>query len=198
MCSPRGLTRRREPLAYPHRTLAGQKSKRRARKRRAPDTAPRAVPSQRREQRAERQAVAVSDTRRSQRQLGTEGERPKSPFGGVPVAEIAIFAGLVGLVVWLIRGGTATLAVSLSVCALGVLEVTAREHFSGYRSHATLLAAVPAVAIAIAAVSLVGTRQDRAPLLMAIAVPIFSFLFWLLRKRFLVARQARMVRRSAP
>lgn len=116
----------------------------------------------------------------------------------MPVAEIAIFAGLVGLVVWLIRGGTATLAVSLSVCALAVLEVTAREHFSGYRSHATLLAAVPAVVIAIAVVSAVGTRQDRAPLLIAIAAPIFSFLFWLLRKRFLVARHARMVRRSAP
>ena len=38
------------------------------------------------------------------------------------------------------------LAVGVVVCTLGVLEVTAREHFSGYRSHATLLAAIPAVA----------------------------------------------------
>lgn len=138
------------------------------------------------------------ERRRSQRQLGTEGERPPSPFGGIPVSEIAIFAGLVAIIVWLIRGGTATLIVGLVVCTLGVLEVTAREHFSGYRSHTTLLSAVPAVAIAIALVSAIGTIKDRAPLLMAVAVPIFSILFWILRKRFMVARQARVARPPAP
>jgi hypothetical protein len=178
--------------------VADQKSKRRSRKRHSSARAPRAVPSQRREQRAERQVAAQRDGRRSQRQLGTEGERPPSPFGGVPVSEIAILAGLVAIVVWLIRGGTATLIVGLIVCTLGVLEVTAREHFSGYRSHTTLLSAVPAVAIAIALISVVGTKKDRAPLLMAVAVPIFSLLFWLLRKRFMVARQARVARPPAP
>ena len=93
--------------------------------------------------------MAAQREARSQRQLGTEGERPPSPFGGFPVSEIAILAGLVAVVVWLIRGGTATLVVGLVVCTLGVLEVTAREHFSGYRSHTTLLAAMPAVAISI-------------------------------------------------
>jgi hypothetical protein len=178
--------------------LAGQKSKRRARKRHSSDRAPRAVASQRREQRAQREAVAVGQTRRAERQLGTEGERPRSPFGGLPVSEIAIAAGLVAVVVWLIRGGTATLIVGLVVCALGVIEFTAREHFSGYRSHTTLLAALPAVTVSIAIVSAIGTRRDRAPLLIVIAVPIFSILFWVLRRRFLVARRARVVRRSAP
>ncbi len=181
-------------VSYPHGTLAGQSSKRRSRKRRKPGAAPRAVPSQRREQRAERDTVADRERRRSQRQLGREGERPPSPFGGVPVAEIAIFAGLVAIVVWLIEGGTPVLVVGLAVCTLGVLEVTAREHFTGYRSHTILLAAIPAVAIAIGVVSLVGRRTDRAPLLLAIAVPIFAFLFWLLRKRFQIARQARVAR----
>jgi hypothetical protein len=174
--------------------VAGQSSKRRSRKRRHPSTAPRAVASQRREERAERQTVADRERQRSERQLGTEGERPPSPFGGVPVAEIAIFAGLVAIVVWLIAGGTPVLVVGLTVCTLGVLEVTAREHFSGYRSHATLLAAIPAVAIGIGVVSVLGRRTDRAPLLLAIAAPIFAFLFWLLRKRFQVARQARVAR----
>ena len=177
--------------------MAGQKSKR-SRKRHSTTRAPRAVPSQRREQRAERQVAADRERRRSQRQLGAEGERPPSPFGGVPVSEIAIFAGLVAVIVWLIRGGTATLIVGLVVCTLGVLEVTAREHFSGYRSHTTLLSALPAVAIAIALVTAIGTTKDRAPLLMAIAVPIFSLLFWILRKRFIVARQARVARPPAP
>ena len=117
----------------------------------------------------------------------------------MPVSEVAIFAGLVALVVWLIRGGTATLIVGLVVCTLGVLEVTAREHFSGYRSHTTLLAAAPAIAISIALVAAIGTeRSKRAPLLMLIAVPIFSILFWFIRKRFLIARQARVARPPAP
>jgi hypothetical protein len=152
------------------------------------------VASQRREQRAERQAATDRQERRSNRQLGTEGERPKSLFGGVPVSELAILVGLVAVVVWLIRGGTAILIVGLVVITLAVLEFTAREHFSGYRSHATLLAAVPAVAIAVGLVSAIGNRRDRAPLLMAVAVPIFSLLFWFLRKRFLIARQARVAR----
>ena len=156
------------------------------------------MPSQRREQRAEREVHAARQQRRGQRQLGTEGERPPSPFGGVPVSEIAIFAGLIAIVVWLVRGGTATLVVGLVVCTLGVLEVTAREHFTGYRSHATLLAAVPAVTVAIGLISLIGTRKDRAPLLIAVAVPIFSILFWFLRKSFISARQARVARPPAP
>jgi hypothetical protein len=174
--------------------VAGQSSKRRSRKRRNRAAAPRAVTSQRREQRAERETVAERERRRSERQLGTEGERPPSPFGGVPVAEIAIFAGLVAIVVWLVEGGTPVLVVGLTVCTLGVLEVTAREHFSGYRSHTTLLAAIPAVAIGIGVVSLIGERTNRAPLLLAIAAPIFAFLFWLLRKRFQIARHARVAR----
>src|SRR5262249_15812835 len=150
------------------RTVAGQKSKRRSRKRHSATRAPRAVPSQRREQKAERQVAVDRERRRSQRQLGTEGERPPSPFGAIPVSGIAIFAGLVAIGVWLIRGGTATLIVGLVVCTLGVLEVTAREHFSGYRSHTTLLSALPAVAIAIALVSAIGSIKDRAPLLIAV------------------------------
>src|ERR1700742_1887687 len=94
---------------YPHGTLAPQKSKRRSRKRRNPGSAPRAVASPRREDRAERQALENRDQRRGQRQLGTEGDRPPSPFGGLPVSEFLIFAGLVAIVVWLIAGGTTTL-----------------------------------------------------------------------------------------
>jgi hypothetical protein len=178
--------------------LAGQKSKRRSRKRRNPETAPRAVTSQRREQRVERTEMEVRQQRRSQRHLGTEGERPPSLFGPVPVSEIAIFAGLVAIVVWFFSHGTATLIVGLAVCTLGVIEVTAREHFSGYRSHATLLAAIPAVVVGIALVSQVGSRNERAPLLIVVAGPIFGILFWVLRKRFQTARQARVARVARP
>ena len=86
----------------------------------------------------------------------------------------------------------------LVVTTLGVLEVTAREHFSGYRSHTTLLAAIPAVALGIGVLSLIGDKRDRGPLLAVIAVPVYALLFWQLRKRFMVARQARLARPPAP
>ena len=180
---------------YPDATLAAQKSKRSSRKRRKAGSAPRAVPSTRREERAEQQTATERTERAQSRQLGTVGERPPSPFGGVPVSEIAIFAGLVAIVVWLIRGGTATLIVGLAVLALGVVEVTAREHFAGFRSHTTLLAAIPSVAIGIAVVSIIGTdRRNRGPVLLAVALPVFALLVWLLRRRFQTARHARAVR----
>lgn len=145
-----------------------------------------------------RETTAAVEDRRARRTLGTEGERPPSPFGGVPVSEIAIFAGLIGIVVWLFTGGIAALVVGLVVCTLGVIEVTAREHFTGFRSHATLLAAIPAVAIGIGVVSQIGDRSERAPLLIAVAGPIFGLVFWLLRRRFQSARQARVARPPAP
>ncbi len=190
-CGPGGV--------YPAHTVASQKSKRRSRKRNKPGSAPRAVPSPRRDDRRERVVTQQRDQRRAERQLGTVGERPPSPFGGVPVSEIAIFAGLVAIVVWLISGGLPVLVVGLTVTTLGVLEVTGREHFSGYRSHATLLAAIPAVALAIGILSLVGIdKRNRAPFMLAIAVPVYAFLFWQLRRRFMVARQARVARPPAP
>ncbi len=130
----------------------------------------------------------------------TYGERPESPFGGLPISEIAIFVGALGAVIGLITAGRAALLVGIAVCTLGVLEVTAREHFSGYRSHATLLAAVPAAAILAVSVAAFGSPHQRATreLLLLAAAPLFGVLFWLLRKRFRAARQARIVRPPAP
>jgi hypothetical protein len=153
--------------------------------------------SQRREQRAERQVLATRERQRSQRQLGTEGERPPSPFGGLPISELAIFAGAVGLIVGLIQGGGPALIVGVIVCTLGVLEVTAREHFSGYRSHTMLLAAMPAVGVELGLVAAIGEPKQRALLLLAV-VPVYAVVFWMLRKRFLKARQARIARPRAP
>ena len=183
--------------------MASQKSKSRSRKRKRSTGAPRAVRSERRvvkaEQQAEQRVVADRQRRQAKRQLGTVGERPPGLFGGFPLSEIAIFAGLVAMIVWLISGGTPVLVAGLVVTTLGVLEVTAREHFSGYRSHTTLLAAIPAVALGIGFLTLVGgTKRDRGPLLAVVAVPVYALLFWQLRKRFMAARQARLARPPAP
>jgi hypothetical protein len=168
-----------------------------SRKRRNPRGAPRAVPSTRREVRAERDATADRGRQRARRQLGREGERPQSPFGGLPISELAILVGLIAAVIGFINGGGPALVVGLVICALGVIEITAREHFSGYRSHTALLAAIPAVALEAGLVLAFGEPKQRA-LLLVVVVPVFGGLFWLLRRRFMVARQARVARPPAP
>lgn len=156
------------------------------------------MPSQRREVRAEVKATNERQMRAGQRTLKTVGERPPNPFGGVPVAEIAILAGLVTVIVWWAAGlGVGALITGIVVMCLGVLEFTAREHFSGYRSHTTMLSAVPAVAVAWAVVALSGEHAGDAPLLFT-AVPVFLLLFWPLRRKFQVARQARVARPPMP
>jgi hypothetical protein len=151
------------------------------------------VASTRRQVRAERRVTAE----RASRTTGREGERPEGPFGGLPISELAILVGIIGAVVGFFSGGGTPLVVGLVVCALGVVEVTAREHFSGYRSHTVLLAAIPAIAVEVLIVVALGEPRQRALLLLAV-VPVFGVLFWLLRRRFAVARQARVARPPAP
>jgi hypothetical protein len=129
--------------------------------------------------------------------LGTVGERPQGPFGGLPVSELVILAGAVGAVVGLIENAKPALLVGLVVVALGVLEFTAREHFSGYRSHTTLLAGIPAIGAGVALIALFGGSLRRGSLLLVV-VPVFVVCFWLLRKRFRAARQARIAKPPAP
>jgi len=171
--------------------VASQRAKRKQRQRSA---APRAVPSQRREQQADRARALERDRQSGERVLGKVGERPPSPFGGLPVSELLIFAGAVAVVVGWIGNAKPALIVGLAVVALGVIEFTAREHFSGYRSHTTLLAGIPTVAVVAGVIATVGSHTTRGVVL-GLAVPIFAGLFWVLRRSFLIARQRRVARR---
>jgi len=182
--------------------VAQAKPKRRSRKRRKAaraarsDAGPASVPAERAEARPARRERHVETTAESLSAIltgRTYGERPKSPFDPIPVSELAIFAGAIGVVVGLVSASSTPLIVGIIVVALGVIEVSAREHFSGYRSHATLLAGVPAVAVGVAMIAAWGSTLARATLLVVV-VPIFGGLFWLLRKRFQAARHARVVR----
>lgn len=182
---------------YAHLTVASQKTKRTSRKRRNPGAQPRAVPSTRRDERADRRVQTAREVRRGSRSLGREGVRPESPFGGLPVSELAMLIGFVALIIGFINGGGPAVVVGLVVLGLGVLEVTGREHFAGYRSHTTLLAALPAVAMEAAIVAIFGEPGQRA-LLLVFVVPVFAALFWWLRRRFITARQARVARLARP
>lgn len=128
--------------------------------------------------------------------LGAYGERPPSPFGGLPVAEIAIAGGFVALAFGVIQHGGPALIGGLVLCLLGVTEVTSREHFSGYRSHTVLLAAIPAVLAEFVIVLTVGTPAIRVLLLVPVGA-VFGACAWFMRRRFLVARQARIAKPPA-
>jgi hypothetical protein len=172
--------------------MAGQRSKRRSRKRRRTAAAPRAVPSPRRAQRTAHE-VRARDERRLESRLDRRGERPPSPFGGVPVAETAIFCGLVAVLVGYLNGGGPSLIGGIILCGLGVIEVTAREHFAGFRSHTILLAAIPTVGVEYLLVQIMPTAWPRETALIGDAI-VFGLLFWLLRGRWARARQARVAR----
>jgi hypothetical protein len=67
-------------------------------------------------------------------------DRPPAPWGSFPLAELTILAGIVALVIGLLGASPTAIGVGVVLACLGGLEVSAREHFAGYRSHSTLLA----------------------------------------------------------
>jgi hypothetical protein len=72
-----------------------------------------------------------------------KGERPPSPWGSFPLVEIVILVALVLLIVGFFVGetrGVVMILAGVSLASLAALELTLREHFSGYRSHTSVLA----------------------------------------------------------
>ena len=111
--------------------------KRKKRPRRPREPAPAAKPASP-GQAAERKRAAAEDT------------RPPAPWGSFPLVEICVLVGIILLVAGLIMGGEQgglAIGVGIGLAALGGLELAIREHFAGFRSHSTLLAGVPAIAV---------------------------------------------------
>jgi hypothetical protein len=97
-------------------------------------------------------------------------ERPPAPWGSFPLAELTILAGIVLLVVGIVGGSPTALGVGVVLGALGGLEVSAREHFAGYRSHTTLLAGTVFVLV-------VGGLFYLANLILAICLAVGALAF---------------------
>src|SRR5919108_2924230 len=68
------------------------------------------------------------------------GERPQALWGDFPLSELVVLIALILLVVGFITGAAVTLGVGLGLGALAGVELAAREHFAGHRSHNVLLA----------------------------------------------------------
>ncbi len=142
--------------------------------------------------------------RSRERARGAAGDqRPQAPWHPWPLSELLILVGAIGTVVGVSRlkhGGVASagpvLVAGIAAVAIGTLEVTLREHLSGYRAHTLLLALIPA--IALHTVLIVGLsafiavpRWVNIPVL-ALDGALFAFLYKLLRARFLEARRVRL------
>lgn len=108
-------------------------------------------------------------------------ERPPAPWGSFPLVELAVLAGLVLIAVGAISGNPTQLALGLLLGSVGGLELSIREHFSGYRSHTTLLAAVVFVLSTGVAFFLVGLVLW---ICLGIGATIAGLAFWRFREAF--------------
>ena len=123
----------------------------------------------------------MPETRAARGRVPKEDERPEAPWGKAPLAELAILAGIICLVVGVLGTHYTLIGVGVSLAGLGGMEVAIREHFAGYRSHTTLLAGFVFVVVVAVLFYEVG-------MVLAYALPIgavcFAAAFYLARRAF--------------
>ena len=139
-----------------------------------------------------RAAAATAPRRRGGRP--SLEERPKPPWHPVPLVELCVLVGIVLLVLGALDLGSdrgkLLLVLGLALGSLGGLDTALREHLAGYRSHTTVIAALPAVT---AAAALYFARVPW-PVLVIVAVGVFAGVFWWMRGVFM--RRASRARRA--
>jgi hypothetical protein len=121
------------------------------------------------------------------------GERPEAPWHPLPLSELLILVGAIGAVIGFSRGesGTVLIFAGLAAVLIGTVEVTLREHLSGYRSHTLILSLLPAIVLYTGLVLVTRPPLALNLALLAFAALLATFLFKLLRARFLDARRER-------
>lgn len=132
------------------------------------------------------------------------GESPQAPWHPLPLSELLILGGAIGIVIGSIRAakpdgfsrGAAPLLVGVLAVVIGSVEVMLREHRSGYRSHATILAALPVIVFHSVVVLGASAFTTFPPLLnialIAVDIAIYFVCFRILRRIFLDARTRRV------
>lgn len=115
-------------------------------------------------------------------------EAPPAPWSPFPLVELCILAGLILLVVGFFSTGDrrlTLLVVGFALVAISAIELAIREHFAGFRSHTTLLAAATVI-FPLVPLTVVFSIP-RIPMLVAGAA-LFGVMFIVLRSVF--ARRA--------
>lgn len=106
--------------------------------------------------------------------------------------------GAIATAIGVTRGasfGNAPLLAGVAAVVIGTVEFTLREHRSGYRSHAMLLAAIPVLAFHTVIGLTVRMPRSLNVALLAVDAGLFYLLFRLLRRSFLDARTRAVSRR---
>jgi hypothetical protein len=140
-------------------------------------------PSTRAERDARRRAATAAPRR------GTR-EAPPAPWGSFPLTELvvllALIFGVIGFIRFNTHSGKVMVVAAMCLGSLGGLEVSIREHFAGYRSHTTLLAASCAVASMIL-ISVIAGKAGVAilALVVGVGVVVFVLAFFGLRQAFI-------------
>jgi hypothetical protein len=176
----------------------------RSRKRRPAGARPARPPGSAKQAQRVESAPPKARKPRSSPAAPTYGERPPAPWHPLPISELLILVGAIVAVIGFKRvnsegsGGAPTLIAGIAAVAIGTVEVTLREHRSGYRSHTVMLAMLPVLVVdslVVLVVSLFTTAPRLLSVgLLAIDVILFVFLFRWLRARFLDARHARVLK----
>jgi hypothetical protein len=92
-----------------------------------------------------------------------------------------VLAGIVCLVIGVVSKNPTAIGVGVVLAGLGGLEVSAREHFAGYRSHTTLLAGTVFVVVTGGIFYLAGLVLAVA---LAVGAVCFAASFYGLRRAF--------------
>jgi hypothetical protein len=178
----RGRSRKRRPVAGATADAKRETAQKKATQKKAADTRPHA------------RSRVKSDFRESQ----SLGKRPQAPWHPLPLSELLILVGAIGVVVGLGRGishGVAPLVAGIAAVLVGTVEVTLREHLGGYRSHTMILALLPVIVFHVAVILIV-SAFTQAPKelnlgLLLLDAALGTLLYKLLRARYLDARRER-------
>jgi hypothetical protein len=156
------------------------------RKRSASEAAPKERSRSRLDRAAERSGKGLTGTL-------ALGERPRAPWHPLPLSELLILIGAIGTVVGLARreSGIPLLLAGLAAVLIGTVEVTLREHRSGYRSHTLMLTLLPAIAVFTGVLIIVRPPAVVNLVLLALDAAVAVLLFKRLRAQFLRARHER-------
>jgi hypothetical protein len=116
-------------------------------------------------------------------------DAPPAPWGSFPLTELvvllALVFGILGFIRFSHQSGKVMVVAAMCLGSLGGLEVSIREHFAGFRSHTTLLAASCAVASMIL-ISVIAGKAGVAILALVVGVGVLVFVlaFYALRQTF--------------
>jgi uncharacterized membrane protein len=111
-------------------------------------------------------------------------DAPKAAWSPFPLTELVVLLAMALIVAGVLTDGPrrgALMGCGFALVSLAGIELAAREHFAGYRSHSTLLAGAGAILVAAPLFLWTGIPQI---VIFGLAVAVFALVFARLRRAF--------------